>query len=98
MTEFKGTKGKWKSTNEGIYGGIDNYQQIKAGCEYYDNLEPNLGFSISGYISRENALLILKAPEMLELLIEVSRHHQGGHSEIGHKIKLLIEEATELKE
>ena len=72
--EFKGTKGKWRLvTNDEshLFGGLDNYNKIVAGCGYYDINEPNLGFSISGYISKENSLLISRAPEMLEKLSEI---------------------------
>lgn len=32
--------------------------------------------------------------EALECLIECQKHHQGGHSEIGHKIRTVIAKAT----
>lgn len=34
--------------------------------------------------------LLKQRNEMLEMLKELSRHHQGGHSEIGFKIKQIL--------
>ena len=101
-TEFKGTKGKWRLvTNDGshLFGGLDNYNKIVAGCGYYDINEPNLGFSISGYISKENSLLISKAPEMLEMLkLLIYRLDENDLSDLSatKRAKQLIKEATEL--
>ena len=100
--EFKGTKGKWRLvTNDEshLFGGLDNYNKIVAGCGYYDINEPNLGFSISGYISKANALLISKAPEMLEILnrIHYDISNRGCLNNVGlNDIEQLIKEATEL--
>jgi hypothetical protein len=38
--------------------------------------------------------LLIWDNEALECLIECQKHHQGGHSEIGHRIKTVIEKAT----
>ena len=98
--EFKGTKGKWRLvTNDecDLFGGLDNYNKITAGCGFYDENEPNSGFSISGYISKENSLLISKAPEMLEMLQKLKimcDHLKIAH--ISQEIEQLIKEATEL--
>jgi hypothetical protein len=70
----------FKSDKKDVEGMIDNLLDVANDLQRFTD-KPNL-FS--------------KAPEMLEMLIEVSKHHQGGHSEIGHKIKQLIKEATEL--
>lgn len=100
---FKGTKGKWRLvTNDEshLFGGLDNYNKIDAGCEYYDINEPNLGFSISGYISKENSLLISKAPEMLEFLQSIVSDYENGLIEdiedLAIRSEQLIKEATEL--
>ena len=96
--EFKGTKGKWRLVTKDeniIFGGLDNYNSIVAGCGYYDSYETNLGFSISGYISKENALLISKAPEMLELLQSLVSSEMTPLA-IRKQAKQLIKEATEL--
>jgi len=34
--------------------------------------------------------------ELLEVCKEALRHHQGGHSEIGHKLRDIIEKATKI--
>lgn len=36
------------------------------------------------------------APEMLAVLKEVQRHHQGGHSELGAKLRAVIAKAGKL--
>jgi len=38
--------------------------------------------------------LLIWEIEALDCLIECQKHHQGGHSEIGHKIKTVIAKAT----
>ena len=79
MSNFKGTKGKWR-----VY--------------------PSKGFSNEFYIcdvdcvfgeQEANALLISKAPEMLEFIINVFNTMPNG-SVIQEKAKQLIKEATEL--
>ena len=35
------------------------------------------------------------APELLEACIEALKHHQGGHSEIGFKLREAIKKATQ---
>ena len=42
-----------------------------------------------------NAKLIAAAPELLDACIEALKHHQGAHSEIGHKLRETIKKATE---
>lgn len=41
-----------------------------------------------------NAKLIAAAPELLDACIEALRYHQGGHSEIGFKLREVIKKAT----
>ena len=99
--EFKVKKGKWRLvTNDenDLFGGLDNYNQIVSGCEFYDKDNPNLGFSISGYISKENALLISKAPEMLEMLEKLRGYgaEYGMPNKLYIELEQLIKEATEL--
>ena len=107
--EFKGTKGKWfLAKNSNFFGGDDNYQNISAGCRYYCDEEPNEGFSITGFLSKENALLISKAPEMLEMLkkIDASLDYLYSIDEKNEvfdgvnvfELKQLIKEATEINE
>lgn len=91
--EFKGTKGKWK-----LFGKkkskiiIQNGVQIDLICKVDDdklNCEHNY-----------NALLISKAPEMLEFLNQLSYACENGFiqdlQELGESAKKLIKEATEI--
>ena len=99
--EFKGTKGKWVLITESIFGGKDNYQKISAGCGYYDDKQPNLGFGIAGHISKENALLISKVPEMLEMLKALVNGYDLidlGDTKVVLEAKQLIKSATEINE
>jgi len=95
---FKGTKGKWKSV-DGVF--FDEHGNVVPSKWHFSvlgrtTLEDVFGKDEEFIKGKYNDLLKEKGPEMLEMLIEVSKHHQGGHSEIGHKIKQLIKEATEL--
>ena len=84
--EFKGTKGQWELIGNEIH--CNDLLVGYATNSFFKN-------STNDIEAKTNALLMSKAPEMLEMLIEVSKHHQGGHSEIGHKIKQLINEILE---
>ena len=44
---------------------------------------------------KANAKLIAASPELLNACIEALKHHQGGHSEIGHILREAIKKATE---
>lgn len=90
--EFKGTKGKWNIERHqhqlcGDYLIIDenDYQLAIADNEYIQDYEK----------TKANALLISKAPEMLEMLEIIL---QSENTPIVHrkKVKQLIKEATEL--
>lgn len=83
MKEFKGTKKNWllNDTDNEIFGGQDNYNQITAGNGVYNqNGNIQSGFCLSGYISKENAQIIVCAPELLENLIRcVERLEENGY-------------------
>ena len=86
MTNFKGTKGKW----DWCYDKYDDCYQVAAGkivaMTFYDADE-----------DKANALLISKAPEMLEMLEEVVKKLKvSGFPMLTSKIEQLIKEATEL--
>ena len=98
--EFKGTKKKWiteKFDLEGYEKSIlivsknDNKQIAEVNFEYLRN---------DDYFY--NALLISKAPEMLEMLIKLKdailelMEHQDGWEEDYEELEKLIKEATEL--
>ena len=87
--EFKGTKGKWVvDIDESSY---NEYQEntlvtipIVRLCEVYGEDEPSIA----------NALLISKAPEMLEMLINLTE--VCDIKILKDKAEQLIKEATEL--
>ena len=85
--EFKGTKGKWyRNTKSKIVSSV-----------YSENEEKLI--HISGKNNDEakaNALLISKAPEMLEMLKEISNDRLWGTDDDFNKLEQLIKEATEL--
>ena len=79
--EFKGVKGKWSYKHE--------YEAV---------------YSESGYVIADvfpggqeaNGLLISKAPEMLQMLIDIMDTLENGDTPHIYKIDELIKEATEL--
>ena len=85
--EFKGTKEKWKlAENEyGYYTSVRNLDESRKVCVSRVNNQIE---------SNANMLLISKAPEMLDLLIEVM---ETTTDKIRYeKCKQLIKEATEI--
>jgi hypothetical protein len=104
VSKFKGTKGRWviNDTENRIFGKKDNYHKITAGCGYYDK-DRNCGFDISAFISKEDALLISKAPEMLEMLEKLrlifdnfAMPTESDLKNYSCEINQLIKEATEI--
>jgi Fe-S cluster assembly ATPase SufC len=88
MSNFKGTRGKWKlAENEyGYYTSVRNLDDSIKVCTSRVNNQNE---------SNANLLLISKAPEMLEFIINVFNTMPNG-SVIQEKAKQLIKEATEL--
>ena len=94
MSEFKGTKGKWSQKFEGcepsrVIRSDDGNKEVAQMYRY--NSEPE---------QKANALLISKAPEMLEMMSDfVETCESGGVVNTDYyvdKFKQLIKEATEL--
>lgn len=92
MTQFKGTKGNWIvgknvicSDEEGLEGNIICLNPNESG-----------GFPESGKKWKANALLISKAPEMLEMLERLVDYYKAYNSSLLEEAKQLIKEATEL--
>jgi hypothetical protein len=93
--EFKGTKGKW----------IFNQEEMKIkgsgdveGLTIIANVSPKMDFSRGKTTQSYNALLISKAPEMLEMLKQCVETLEFG-GQIGFtymEAKQLIKEATEI--
>lgn len=85
--EFKGTKGKWyRDTKSRIVSSV------------YSENEQKL-IHISGKNNEEakaNALLISKAPEMLEMLKKIVYVKESGLDFTLDSVKQLIKEATEI--
>jgi hypothetical protein len=96
METINTTVKPWKLTKGGIFGGEDNYQEISGGCGYYDG---NDGFRLSGFCSRENALLISKAPEMLEMLEKLVNEIKSDYrsdNDLLKEARQLIKKVTEI--
>lgn len=91
--EFKGTKGKWTlyKTNKGHYK-LSGEKWINF-CKIYAITKDN-SFE-DDKETQANALLISKAPEMLELLTQLRDTEDFGIAEV-EQITELIKQATEL--
>lgn len=89
MSNFKGTKGKWKAINNGPHWNnraIDNW--VIEFSEY--------GEVVSDHVYNEyDALLISKAPEMLEMLERIA-NMEGMYPDVVRNVSKVIKEATEL--
>ena len=97
MSEFKGTKGKWK--NKELYVSTEDNKTI-CSCYLMTFEHDKRGRRIEDVKSKYNALLISKAPEMLEMLKEFREIISNGEADDKHEIIErsydLIKEATEL--
>jgi hypothetical protein len=99
MTEFKGTKGKWAvlQTDE-VESHLDiaiNTEREDCVCWVYSK------FDYQDFNGKANALLISKAPEMLEMLEEMLLDLDGyfistSMNDTISRCKQLIKEATEV--
>lgn len=93
MTNFKGTKGKWKlATNDyGYYTSVRNLDDTRKICVSRVNNMTE---------SNANMLLISKAPEMLEMLMSFVNDFDNGLIDDFQiprdRFEQLIKEATEL--
>jgi hypothetical protein len=90
--EFKGTKGRW----------IFNQEEMKIkgsgdveGLTIIANVSPKMDFSRGKTTQSYNALLISKAPEMLEMLQSLVSSEMTPMA-IRKQAKQLIKEATEI--
>lgn len=99
MSEFKGTKGKWKikDIKSTLETEINSSEYRIAKVKHYK------GKNFNDPIEKEakaNALLISKAPEMLEMVSELLKElefHGYRHSTTIYNAQNLIKEATEFK-
>jgi hypothetical protein len=90
MNEFKGTKGKWELLKDNYFCEIQTKKPLKSICAINSNLEEHL----------YNALLISKAPEMLDMLQLCKEYFllktDTFSEERAEAIGQLIKEATKL--
>jgi hypothetical protein len=95
MTEFKGTKGKWAvlQTDE-VESHLDiaiNTEREDCVCWVYSK------FDYQDFNGKANALLISKAPEMLEMLEKLEPiFRELNVVGLANEIEQLIKEATEV--
>jgi hypothetical protein len=93
MSEFKGTKGKWEINPKASRNVRCNNLTI-ANCSSGQNGENEIE-------EKANALLISKAPEMLEILKELISAFEGDNLELYQQIRIekakkLIKESTKI--
>jgi len=81
MKEFKGTKGEWLIERSGL-------TEMGYDIDTCDN-----STLIARVGTKADATLIASAPDLLRACIEAEKHHQGGHSEIGHLLREAIKKA-----
>lgn len=89
MKEFKGTGGPWSLANNdyGYYTSVRSFDRNRKICvSRVNNLQE----------SNANLLLISKAPEMLEMLIDIRDTLENGDTPHIYKIDELIKSATEI--
>lgn len=92
--EFKGTKGKWHLN---LNGGSVNDSYNSCVIDENDNSICNVFYTHDENLA--NALLISKAPEMLETINELLkelRYHGFNNSTAIYNAERLIKEATEI--
>lgn len=85
--EFKGTKEKWIADNDLIFAE-----------DYFQTHIAVIPDTYNEEIKKANALLISKAPEMLQMLIELTSDNtwENTWNDKKKKAKQLIKEATEI--
>jgi hypothetical protein len=102
MSEFKGTKGKWFIQDSPYLNEKDNenHGSFNIRNEEKKMVSQLTAYSFYGIKSIEeanyNALLVSKAPEMLELLMTIENDSNQVPKWLWDKIQTLIKEATEL--
>lgn len=91
--EFKGTKGKWEVSKNNTFGRqMIDLGDFKGSIDvWYHN-----GDTITKQEAKANALLISKAPEMLEMLEYLHDRLGTAFTQEKQEIEQLIKEATEL--
>lgn len=103
--EAKITKGEWAWQKFGDKYNLTAQHGMReiilsASINEDKSLQPYLSMNEDGILkpinpNHPNAKLIAAAPDLLEACIEALKHHQGGHSYIGYKLRKAIKKATE---
>ena len=90
--EFKGTKGPWWAVNS------SEYWNSHPDLGYWEVHFSKDGECVAGDVGKKyDALLISKAPEMLEMLVEIQHQMEDGRTYITKEdIQRLIKSATEI--
>ena len=97
MANFKGTKGKWKVNKGSHYFSVKYEENERGTINLFMISEDYKGSHSLVEECEANALLISKAPEMLEMLedlITILKHY--AEIEKIEQLRKLIKEATEL--
>ncbi|MGJ1362920.1 hypothetical protein ACR79B_20590 [Sphingobacterium spiritivorum] len=92
--EFKGTKGKWSTNTHSVFIGNEELIDENVICRLHNGIKKYMGES-----QKANALLISKAPEMLEAMQDFCRRVDCGEVRSKRtytKFKELIKSATEI--
>jgi hypothetical protein len=91
--EFLGTKGKWKQNGFAVFVGEQEHIGSNVICRFHNGLE-----SYQKEQQQYNALLISKAPDMLEMLKELANIKSSSFilDEIQVRVEQLIKEATSI--
>lgn len=90
--EFKGTKGNWEVYTPDHIGCTN----VKFGKEEWDGFIKVWHHHNGSMQAKANALLISKAPKMLEMLNRINEDKLWGSDQDFTELKQLIKEATEL--
>lgn len=96
MTNFKGTKGKWKIHKGSHYYSVKYEENERGEINLFMISEDYKGSHSLIEECEANALLISKAPEMLEMLGYLIENDYIANLDNVKKVKQLIKEATEL--
>lgn len=101
MSKKQFTPGPWTEEPAHIKNNLldkdDNYRRIVSGEGFYDSeTKIHNGFTITGYISQEDARLIAKSPEMYSLLHSIASTFEMNehYPEYKKQIKSLLNSIT----
>lgn len=90
--EKRFTKGNWGFGEN--YTSNNGTHVVYSTNNRYPTQNTYIATTLSAFNSEADAKLMAAAPELLDACIEALKHHQGAHSEIGHKLMDAIKKAT----